>query len=110
MTAMIWILLSFLALIPLGILVLIIALIVRKTGKGEEFTRKIRAVYMYTVMVISLIIMITGLVTTWTSTVDLILPDDFGIYNSAARGLMTSIATVAIGGAVFVYHGKKVKE
>jgi len=107
-------------LIPVGIVALALTLSAwRKHGESGEFPQRIRTIYMYMVMVVSLIITIIGFVFAWNNTVNLIIPRDAGATNvqrataqrnQAVSGLATSIATIVVGGAVFVYHGKKVKE
>ena len=95
-------------LIPIGIICLIIALVARKkSGNDENFPRIIRAIYMYKVMVVSLVMTITGFILTWNNAVNLIFS---GAYDSAMRGLITSIVTIVIGIAMFLYHGKKIKK
>lgn len=115
---MLWISVLFLLLIPVGL----VALAFRK---GEKFPRMMRSIYTYAVMVVALIILIGGLIGTWINTVNLILPEESreqwqhdsnwqnwqqNQQNRAVSGLVTSIATVVVGGAVFVIHGKMVKK
>ena len=107
--------------VPAGIIVIIVMVARNKSGSGEKFPSIIKLIYMYAVMIISLIIMIAGFAFTWSSTVNLILPEEQPAWvreddwaqnerNRGTRNLSTAIATVVIGGVVFVYHGKKVKD
>jgi len=98
-------------LIPVGIIVFVVSLM--RSGNTEEFPKKIRTTYMYKVMIIALLITISGLVGTWINAVNLAMPNSgasvFAL-NQSRIGLFTSIATVVVGGAVFVIHGKMVKK
>jgi len=98
-------------LVPLAIVVLLIVLVAKKSkGEPEEFPNKMRTIYNYMVMVVSLIVSITGFVLTWTNVVDLFLPAESGVSGNHITGLITSIATILVGGTVFALHAKNVKK
>jgi hypothetical protein len=105
------------------VLVLIVASISKRhSGKGENFSANIRLIYMFAVTIVSLFLSIGGAIFAWNNAVNLILPET-AIYQSAnpelekqnqrnrgMRGLYTSLAAVAVGVPVFVYHSRKVKK
>ena len=110
-------------LIIVGVVLLIVSLASKRgTGKGESFPRVVRLVYLYAVTIVSLFVSIGGFIFAWNHAVDYFIPDmwryhpviqehisDSNRNHRALRGLCTSIAAVAVGASVFIYHSGKMK-
>jgi uncharacterized membrane protein len=118
-------LMFFYFLVPVGIIVLIIALATKRNdGKSENFPKTFRLIYLYTVTIVSLLLTIGGAIFTVTNALNIALPEEphwitsveqrqqeqQNQRNRALANLYTSLASMTIGAGVFIYHGKLVKK
>jgi heme/copper-type cytochrome/quinol oxidase subunit 2 len=120
--AMISLSIIFLVLLAVVLVLVVVSISKRHSDKNENFSGNIRLIYMFAVTIISLFLSIGGAIFAWNNAVKLILPEPsihqtlnqelerHNQRNRAMRGLFTSLAAVAVGVPVFVYHGRKVKD
>jgi len=94
--------------LPILIVVFIVSLLI-KSKDQESFEEKIRVIYMYTVIIVSLIMMVGGVISLFSSGLSLIFPDDFDNTNRIVVSMITSATIVFISLPLFMYHNKKVK-
>ncbi len=96
-----------LAICPIILLTTIILLATKKSK--ESFEKKIRAIYVYIIIlacIIGIIICVINLINTVT---DILLPsEDIESYNSYYRNLVLYIGTTALLVPLSIYHKKKI--
>jgi len=102
------ILVLFLFALPILLTVFIVAVFIKNKDE-ESFEEKIRAIYMYTVIIVSLVMMVVGVISLFSSGLNLIFPDDFDNTNRTVVSMITSATVVFISLPLFMYHNKKVK-
>jgi len=98
----------FLMTLPILIVVFVIAIFL-KTKEEESFEKKIRAIYMYTIIVISLIMMVSGIIFLFSSGLNIIFPDEYHNLDRSIVAIITSATVILISLPLFIYHNKKVK-
>lgn len=106
--------------IPIGILVLIISAVIKKNKESKgNFENSIRNIYVYIILIISLIAIITGVISTLRIGLDVILPEK-SLYKNSYNNeqiekneniieLFTTLSLVISVTPVFIYHNKLAK-
>lgn len=107
--------------IPIAVVVLIISAIVKKSKEDKSnFEEVIRNIYIYIILIITLVAIITGVIATFRIGLDVVLPEKStyeSSYSSQERiknenivELFTTIALVVSVTPVFIYHNKLAKK
>lgn len=107
--------------IPIAVVVLIISAVVKKSKEDKSnFEEVIRNIYIYIILIITLVAIITGVIATFRIGLDVALPEKStyeSSYSSQERvknenivELFTTIALVASVTPVFIYHNKLAKK
>ena len=119
MVALMGLLILVVSILPIVIIALIIAAIIKKSRDTKSnFEDTIRNIYVYVILVITLICLITGTIATFRLGLDVILPEE-SVYsynsdqiekNENIVNLFTSLALVVSVAPVFIYHNKLVKK
>ena len=102
---------------PIAILVLIISAIVKRNKEDKgNFEETIRSIYVYIILIITLVAIISGVIATFRIGLDVVLPEKStyqSSYSSEQRErneniieLFTTIALVVSVTPVFIYHNK----
>ena len=106
---------------PIVIVISIISALVKK-GKEEKikFEEMIRNIYIYIILIITLVAIISGVIVAFRVGLDLALPEKYSIttsYNSPEKEknvnvvkLFTTISIVVTSVPIFIYHNKLAKE
>lgn len=108
--------------VPVAIVILIIQAI-SKRNKDEKqcFDETIRNVYIYLILIITLVAIITGVITAFRVGLDVVLPEksttSYTTYNYSERErnnniveLCTTLSIVITSIPIFVYHNKLAKK
>lgn len=106
---------------PIAILVLIISAIVKRNKEDKgNFEETIRSIYVYIILIITLVAIISGVIATFRIGLDVVLPEKStyqSSYSSEQRErneniieLFTTIALVVSVTPVFIYHNKLAKK
>lgn len=106
---------------PIVIVVLVISAVVKKSREEKtKFEEIIRSVYIYMILIITLIAIISGVIATFRIGLDIALPEKYmtsTAYNSQERErnqniveLLTIISVVITSIPIFIYHNKLAKE
>lgn len=107
--------------IPLAILVLIISAVVKKSKDNKtNFEESIRNIYVYIILIITLIALIMGVIATLRIGLDVVLPEESLYENSYSNKqiekneniieLFTTLSLVISVTPVFIYHNKLAKK
>ena len=107
--------------VPIAILVLIISAVVKKSKDSKNnFEDSIRNMYIYIILIITLIAIIMGVIATLRVGLDVILPEE-SLYQSSYSSeqkekneniieLFTTLSLVISVTPVFIYHNKLAKK
>ena len=106
---------------PIAIISIIISAIVKKNKEDKNnFEELIRSVYIYIILIVALIAIIGGTITTFRVGLDIILPEQYTEetrYSSQEREknenmieVLTNISIVATMIPIFKYHNELAKE
>lgn len=107
--------------IPIAILVLMISSIVKRNKEDKgNIEETIRSIYVYIILIITLVAIITGVIATFKIGLDLVLPEKSeyqSSYNNEERErnqniieLFTTLSLVVSVTPVFIYHNKLAKK
>ena len=107
--------------IPIGIISLIISAVVKKNKESKvSFEDSIRSIYVYIILIITLIAIIAGVIATLRVGLDVLLPEESlyqDSYNSDQQEknrniieLFTTLSLVVSVTPVFIYHNKLAKK
>lgn len=108
--------------IPVAVIALIVQAIARKNNKDEkkDFDQVIRSAYIYLILIITLIAIITAFIDTFRVGLDVLLPEKSisdSVYNSLERekngnivALLTNMSMLITMIPIFIYHNKLVKK
>lgn len=107
--------------IPIGIISLIISAVVKKNKESKvSFEDSIRSIYVYIILIITLIAIIAGVIATLRVGLDVLLPEEslyHDSYNSEQQEknrniieLFTTLSLVVSVTPVFIYHNKLAKK
>ena len=107
--------------VPIAILVLIISAVVKKSKDSKNnFEDSIRNMYIYIILIITLIAIIMGVIATLRVGLDVILPEESLYQNSYSSEqkekneniieLFTTLSLVISVTPVFIYHNKLAKK
>ena len=105
---------------PIAILVLIISAIVKRNKEDKgNFEESIRNVYVYIILIVTLVAIIAGVIATFRIGLDVVLPEktiNQSSYSSEERErneniieLFTTISLVVSVTPIFIYHNKIAK-
>ena len=105
---------------PIAILVLIISAIVKRNKEDKgNFEESIRNVYVYIILIVTLVAIIAGVIATFRIGLDVVLPEktiNQSSYSSEERErneniieLFTTISLVVSVTPIFIYHNKYFK-
>ena len=106
---------------PIAVVVLIISAIAKKSKEEKiKFEEIIRNIYVYIILIITLVAIISGIIATFRIGLDVALPEKYVTetsYNSQEREkneniveLFTTISIVVTSVPIFIYHNKLAKE
>lgn len=106
---------------PIAILVLIISAIVKRNKEDKgNFEESIRNIYIYMVLIITLVAIIAGVIATFRIGLDVLLPEKSTYQSSYSSEmqerneniieLFTTISLVVSATPIFIYHNKIVKK
>lgn len=107
--------------IPVGIISLIISAVVKKNKESKvSFEDSIRSIYVYIILIITLIAIISGVIATLRIGLDVLLPEE-SLYQSSYSNdqqekngniieLFTTLSLVISVTPVFIYHNKLAKK
>ena len=106
---------------PIAILVLIISAIVKRNKEDKgNFEESIRNVYVYIILIVTLVAIIAGVIATFRIGLDIVLPEktiNQSSYSSEERErneniieLFTTISLVVSVTPIFIYHNKIAKK
>ena len=116
------IILLLVCIIPIAVIVLIVQAIVKRNHKEEkkDFEEIVRGIYIYLILIITLVAIITGVITAFRVGLDVVLPEQYittTSYNSQEREhnenmieLLTTISIVITSLPIFIYHNKLAKK
>ena len=105
--------------VPIAILVLIIsAFMKRNKEEKSNFEETIRGIYVYIILIVSLITIISGVITTFRIGLDIALPEKSqSAYSSEEQDrneniieLATTISLVVTATPIFIYHNNLAKK
>lgn len=107
--------------IPIAILVLIISAIVKRSKEDKgNFEESIRNIYIYIILIVTLISIITGVIATFRIGLDVALPEKTTYQNSYSSEqreknenmieLFTTLSLVVVSVPIFIYHNKLAKK
>ena len=106
---------------PIAILVLIISAVVKRSKEDKgNFEESIRNVYVYIILIVTLVAIISGVIATFRIGLDVLLPEKT-IYQSSYSSeqmnkneniieLFTTISLVISAIPIFIYHNKIAKK
>ena len=97
-------------LLPILIIAVVIIAFIKGKTSEESFEAKIRAIYKYTVIVISLIMMVIGVIALFNTFLTLVLPDSYQNTADVMIDFYTEAAVVALAIPIFLYHSQKMKD
>lgn len=107
--------------IPVGIISLIVSAVVKKNKESKtSFEDSIRSIYVYIILIITLIAIIAGVIATLRIGLDVLLPEE-SLYQSSYSSdlqekneniieLFTTLSLVISVTPVFTYHNKLAKK
>ena len=107
--------------IPVGIISLIISAVVKKSKESKvSFEDSIRSIYVYIILIITLVAIIAGVIATLRVGLDVLLPEE-SLYQSSYSSdqqekneniveLFTTLSLVISVTPVFTYHNKLAKK
>ena len=107
--------------IPIAIVVLVISAIIRRNKEDKNnFDEIIRNIYMYIIIILTLVAIITGVIATFKIGLDIILPEkptyqssynnEELVKNENIIELFTTLSLVISTIPVFIYHNKLAKK
>lgn len=109
--------------IPIAIIVLIVQAIVKRNSKEDkkDFEEIIRGIYIYLILIITLVAIIAGVIITFRVGLDVVLPEKYitstTYYNSQEREynenvieLLTTISIVITSLPIFIYYNRLAKK
>ena len=107
--------------VPVAILILIISAIVKRNKEDKgQFEETIRNVYVYIILIITLVTIIVGVINTFRIGLDVVLPEKTiyeNSYNSEERQkneniieFCTTMSLVIAVTPIFIYHNKLAKK
>jgi len=107
--------------IPIGIISLIVSAVVKKNKESKtSFEDSIRSIYVYIILIITLIAIIAGVIATLRIGLDVLLPEE-SLYKDSYNNnqqerngniieLFTTLSLVISVAPVFIYHNKLAKK
>lgn len=106
---------------PIAIVILIISAFIRKSKEDKiKFEEIVRNIYIYLILIITLVAIIAGVIAAFRIGLDIALPEKYVTstsYNSQERErneniveLLTTISIVITSVPIFIYHNKLAKE
>ena len=106
---------------PIAVVIFIISVFVRKSKEEKiEFEEIVRNIYIYIILIITLVAIISGVIAAFRIGLDIALPEKYSTttsYNSEERQrneniveLLTTTAIVITSVPIFIYHNKLAKE
>lgn len=105
--------------VPIAIIVLIVHAISKKNKDKKDFETVMRSIYIYSILIITFIVIIFGTISAFRIGLDVLLPEKYAntSYNSQERmqnsnmiDLLTNISAVVTCLPVFIYHNKLAKK
>ena len=116
------IILLLVCIIPIAVIVLIVQAIVKRNNKEEkkDFEEIVRGIYIYLILIITLVAIITGVITAFRVGLDVVLPEQYITttsnnsqereHNENMIELLTTISIVITSLPIFIYHNKLAKK
>lgn len=107
--------------VPIAVVILIISAFIRKNKEDKiKFEDIVRNIYIYIILIITLVAIISGVIAAFRVGLDIALPEKYTTttsYNSLERErneniveLFTTISIVLTSVPIFIYHNKLAKE
>ena len=106
--------------IPIALIVLIVQAILKKDKSKRDFENLIRNIYIYLILIITLIVIISGAIAVFSSGLDVLLPEQTtsssSYYNSERiqnrniTAMLTELSAVIVCIPIFIYHSKLAKK
>lgn len=97
-------------LLPIIIIVLVVLAFIKSKNSEESFEKKVRTIYKYAVISISLIMMVVGIISLFNTFLTLVLPDTYQNTSSIMIEFYTEAAVVAVAIPLFLYHNHQMKD
>lgn len=105
---------------PIAILILIISAFIKRNNKDdkENFEETIRGMYIYIILIITLVVIISGIISIFKIGLDIILPEETQSQYSYEKqekneniiNLTTTLSLVVTSIPIFIYHNKLAKK
>ena len=106
--------------LPIAIIVLIVQAIIKKDKNKKYFDNVIRNIYIYLILIISLIMIISCAITVFSTGLDVLLPEqstssssyynEEWVLNRNMTSMFTVLSAVIVCVPIFVYHSKLAKK
>lgn len=113
-------LIAFIAPIAILILILIISAFIKRNNKDDKgnFEETIRGMYIYIILIITLVVIISGIISIFKIGLDIILPEETQSQYSYEKqekneniiNLTTTLSLVVTSIPIFIYHNKLAKK
>ena len=105
---------------PIAILILIISAFIKRNNKDDKgnFEETIRGMYIYIILIITLVVIISGIISAFRIGLDIILPEETQSQYSYEKqekneniiNLTTTLSLVVTSIPIFIYHNKLAKK
>ena len=105
---------------PIAILILIISAFIKRNNKDDKgnFEETIRGMYIYIILIITLVVIISGIISIFKIGLDIILPEETQSQYSYEKqekneniiNLTTTFSLVVTSIPIFIYHNKLAKK
>ena len=105
---------------PIAILILIISAFIKRNNKDDKgnFEETIRGMYIYIILIITLVVIISGIISIFKIGLDIILPEETQSQYSYEKqekneniiNLTTTLSVVVTSIPIFIYHNKLAKK
>lgn len=105
---------------PIAILILIISAFIKRNNKDDKgnFEETIRGMYIYIILIITLVVIISGIISIFKIGLDIILPEETQSQYSYEKqekneniiNLTTTLSLVVTSIPIFIYHNKLAKK
>ena len=106
---------------PIAVIVFIVSAFIRKSKEEKiKFEEIVRSIYIYIILIITLVAIISGVIAAFRVGLDIALPEKYSTttsYNSQEREkneniveFLTTISIVITSVPIFIYHNKLAKE
>lgn len=105
---------------PIAILILITSAFIKRNNKDDKgnFEETIRGMYIYIILIITLVVIISGIISIFKIGLDIILPEETQSQYSYEKqekneniiNLTTTLSLVVTSIPIFIYHNKLAKK